>query len=97
MGDLNLYQNLLYVRQASAKNQYRQREIPLTEQAVWALERLRQRARSLGALHEAHYLFPYSISEKRWEPGRPMPAWGFDAAVPRGAQGVGTEVVARYT
>jgi len=76
LGDVNLYQNLLYVRQASAKNQYRQREIPLTEQAVWALERLRQRARSLGAIHEAHYLFPYSISEKRWDPARPMSAWG---------------------
>jgi len=76
LGDVNLYQNLLYVRQASAKNQYRQREIPLTEQATWALERLRARARALGSIHEAHYLFPYSISEKRWDPARPMSPWG---------------------
>jgi len=76
LGDVNLFQNLVYIRQASAKNKYRQREIPLTDEAVWALERLRERARALGAIHDAHYLLPYSISKKRWDPRRPMTPWG---------------------
>lgn len=72
LGDLNLDTGLIYIRRSSSKTRGSQRSIPLTEDAVWAFERLRQRAETLGATDPQHYLFP--IREKRgvWLPSHPM-------------------------
>lgn len=83
VSDVNLYEEILVVREESAKNQYRPRTIPLSRDALWAAGRLLDRARSLGAFSPEHYIFPFYISRDIWDPCRPMTVSGikkrFDA------------------
>ena len=72
LSDVNVYQEVLEVREAHAKNVYRIRTIELSRDALWALDRLCQRARSLGATSPEHYLFPRRISRKEWDARRSM-------------------------
>ena len=73
IGDVLLEQRLLHVRAAHAKNKYRIRTIPLeTEEVVWALSRLIERARMLGASAPHHFLFPIQEAKGRYDPNRSM-------------------------
>lgn len=73
LGDVLLEQNILQIRREGAKNKYRIRTIPLeTEEVIWALERMIERARSLGSAAPHHYLFPIQESKGHYNPTRPM-------------------------
>jgi integrase len=72
LGDVNLYQQVLMVRAASAKNKYRVRTIPLTPNALWAIERIHERARAFGALSPEDCLFPFGERRNTYDVKRPM-------------------------
>lgn len=72
LGDVNLFGQILMIRSAYAKNRYRVRTIPLTADALWAVDRLLQRARAHGAVDPGHYLFPFYVNRYLWDPCRPM-------------------------
>lgn len=73
LGDVFPRERFLQIPRAGAKNRYRQRTIPLvTDDAVWAVEGLIERARSLGAASPAHYLFPVAARRGEYDPTRPM-------------------------
>jgi integrase len=73
LGDVLLSQGLLQIRREGAKNKFRIRTIPLeTQQVVWALEMLIERARTLGAAAPHHYLFPIQEAKGHYDPNRPM-------------------------
>lgn len=73
IGDVHVADELIHVRKASAKNKYRIRTIPLgSKDAVWALERVIERARSLGATSPQHYLFPIQKTPGTYDATHPM-------------------------
>jgi integrase len=72
LGDINLYSKVLHIRREHAKNRYRIRTIPLHDEAVWAVTRLMQRARALGAVAPHHHLMPFRVSPTLWDVDRPM-------------------------
>jgi len=72
LGDINLYSKTLHIRREHAKNRYRIRTIPMHDEAVWAVTRLIERARSLGAVSPHHHLMPFRVSPIRWDLDRPM-------------------------
>lgn len=74
--DVNLYQQLVTIQAPHAKNKFRIRSIPLPPDALWAMERLIERARSCGSRLPHHYLFPIATSKYSWNPERPMTEWG---------------------
>jgi site-specific recombinase XerD len=76
LGDINLHQRVIVVRTASAKNKYRSRTIPLTESALWAAERLIERANLLGSTQPQHCLFPFRLVRNSFDPNRPMTVSG---------------------
>ena len=84
LGDVNMSDQVLQVRAARAKNKYRVRTIPLSPDALWALERIHERAWALGARAPGHYLFPFCLAATRfvrsqptsWDPTRPMTECG---------------------
>jgi integrase len=76
LGDVDLYDEVLLVQPARAKNVHRPRTIPLSRDALWALERLYQRARSLGAMRPTDYLFPLQVGRDRYDPHHSMTASG---------------------
>lgn len=64
LGDVNLDQGIVKVRNEGAKNKYRVRSIPLeTTEALKAFSWLMWRAQEMGAGLPQHYLFP--VREKR--------------------------------
>jgi hypothetical protein len=72
LGDVNIFSRILSVRPASSKNKYRTRTVPLTPEALWACERLIERARSLGATSPNHHLFPFRVAPNVYDPARGM-------------------------
>ena len=77
LGDVDLFQGVLQVRSASAKNKYRIRTIPLgTAEARKCVERLMSRAQQLGSRHPEHYLFPFRVAGSEYDPKRSMTMWG---------------------
>jgi integrase len=73
LSDVMLSQGILQIRREGAKNKYRMRTIPLeTPEVVWALNRLIERAASLGASAPHHYLFPIQERIGQYDPLRPM-------------------------
>jgi integrase len=76
LGDINLVQRVIMVRVSSSKNKYRTRSIPLTDSAVWAFERLIERANLLGSIEPQHYLFPFRSVRNIFDPNRPMTVSG---------------------
>lgn len=76
LGDLNADSAVLLVRTASSKNKYRTRTIPLTDEAVWAVHRLIERANGLGSTGPQHYLMPFRIVRNQFDPSRPMTVSG---------------------
>jgi len=72
IGDVNLYSKVLTIRREHAKNRYRIRTIPMHDEAVWAVNRLMERAQSLGAISPNHYLMPFRSAPNLFDPNRPM-------------------------
>jgi integrase len=71
--DVNLQLGYIQVRNASAKNKYRVRTIPVeTDLAQWCLQKLAERAELLGAKMPFHYLFPFRVSRAEYDPLRSM-------------------------
>jgi integrase len=81
--DVNLYQQIVTVQTRHAKNKFRIRSIPLPPDALWCVERLMERAKSIGSNLPDHYLFPFQLSHGGklgdvYKPDRPMSEWGID-------------------
>ena len=72
LGDINLYSKTLHIRREHAKNRYRIRTIPMHDEAVWAVTRLMERARGLGAVSPHHHLMPFRVTPISWDLDRPM-------------------------
>lgn len=73
LADIDLFQGIVQVRSASAKNKYRIRTIPIaTPEARRSLERLVSRAAQLGAKRPEHYLFPLRLTRAEYDPCSPM-------------------------
>jgi len=72
VGDVNLYSRVLHIRRDHAKNRYRMRTIPMHDEAVWAANRLLERARTLGASSPHHFLMPFRLSPNQWDLDQPM-------------------------
>lgn len=73
LGNVMLEERVIQVPRLGAKNRYRIRAIPLvTEDAVWAMAQLVERARELGATSPAHYLFPFAKTRTKYDAARPM-------------------------
>lgn len=75
LGDLSLAVGveILQVRREGAKNRYRIRTIPLeTDDVLWAIAQLMERARGLGSTQPHHYLFPFRIGRGTFDATRPM-------------------------
>jgi integrase len=71
--DVLLEDRIIQVPRAGSKNPYRQRAIPLvTDDAIWALEHLIARAKSLGACSPTHFLFPRQGARTHYDPTHPM-------------------------
>jgi integrase len=71
-GDLNVHEGFLLIRNVHAKNKYRVRTIPLSDDARWAAQRLLELSAAKGARDVAHYLFPLCVGYEEWDPSRPM-------------------------
>src|SRR3954449_11412638 len=56
LSDIDLTGQTLTVR--VGKNRFRARILPLNQTALWAVERLLERAKELGAVRPEHYLIP---------------------------------------
>jgi integrase len=77
LSDIYLDQGTMQIRNEGAKNKFRVRTIPLeTPQVIWALGRLMERARSMGANGPQCYLFPIHVAGDQYDPLRPMTVWG---------------------
>ena len=72
LGDINLYSKTLHIRREHAKNRHRIRTIPMHDEAVWAVTRLMERARTLGAVSPHHHVMPFRLSRSLWDLDRPM-------------------------
>lgn len=74
IGNVNMHHRMIRVPWPAAKNRFRHRDIPLEDpEAIWALERLIQRAHDLGARDPQHFLFPFKITRSKVAfPTRPM-------------------------
>jgi integrase len=67
-GDINLQYQILAVNRTIGKNRFRRREIALTDsQCLWALERLLDRAITLGDKNPSYHLFPKRISRGHYD------------------------------
>ena len=78
LGDIDVRAETLSVR--VGKNRFRTRTIPLNKAALWAVERLLDRARGLGAFQPDHYLIPRRVSGKAYDPTQPPSRWGWRTA-----------------
>ena len=72
LGDINQSDNTVMVRNDSAKNKYRVRTIPLSDEARWAVDRLQERAHHLGSVQPQHYLMPFRVKRDLFDPSRSM-------------------------
>jgi integrase len=71
-GDLNVHEGVLLIRNVHAKNKYRVRTIPLSDDARWAAQRLKEIAATKGSRDVGHYVFPLCVGYEQWDPTRPM-------------------------
>jgi integrase len=78
LGDIDLKNQTLMVR--VGKNRFRTRILPLNQTALWAIERLLERAKDLGATKPEHYLIPSRVSGKAYDPTQPPSRWGWRTA-----------------
>lgn len=80
LGDFSLEQQVVTVQAAHAKRRNRIRTVPLTPDACWGLERLKERAKELGSTEPQHYLFPFGVKHDQYDPTRPMTVSGIKNA-----------------
>jgi integrase len=73
--DINLYQQVVTIQSPHAKNKFRIRTVPLPPDALWAMERLIERARSCGSTLPHQFLFPIATSKYSWNPERCCTEW----------------------
>ncbi|HZQ67093.1 MAG TPA: tyrosine-type recombinase/integrase [Terriglobales bacterium] len=78
LSDIDLKNQTLTVR--VGKNRFRARILPLNQTALWAVERLLERAKDLGAVKPEHYLIPRRVSGKKFDPTQPPSRWGWRTA-----------------
>lgn len=71
-GDLNISEGILLIRNVHAKNKYRVRTIPLSDDAKWAGQRLLEIAAAKGARDVSSFLFPICVGFEEWDATRPM-------------------------
>jgi integrase len=78
LGDVHLEQEFIVIPWASAKNKYRKRTISIDDpEALWALQRLVERAHELGSVEPLHYLFPaWDPRKNAYIPEQPMSGSG---------------------
>ena len=78
LSDIDLKNQTLTVR--VGKNRFRVRILPLNTTAAWAVERLLDRAKRLGANSPDHYLIPSRVKGKEYDPTQPPSRWGWRTA-----------------
>jgi integrase len=78
IGDIEIRNRTLTVRVGKTRN--RSRIFPLNVTAMWAIERLPDRAKELGATKAEHYLIPNRVSGKAHDPTKPPTRWGWRTA-----------------
>ncbi len=78
LSDIDLKAQTLTVK--VGKNRFRARVLPLNQSALWAVERLLDRAKELGATQPEHYLIPSRVSGKEYDPTQPPSRWGWRTA-----------------
>jgi integrase len=77
LGDVFLQQGMMQIRSEGAKNKFRVRTIPLgTEEVIWAVGGLVERAKLLGATGPHCYLFPLHLTRDRYDALQPMTVSG---------------------
>jgi len=60
----------IYIPEEAVKNNARPRKIALNKTARWAVEECYRRALTIGSCEPEHYLFPFRIAPRRWDPVR---------------------------
>ncbi len=73
LDDVDLERRLVHVRRA-VKTCFRERTIPLNDDALWAVEQMLKRARRKGACEPDHYLLPHRYGPE-WPQGVWRKAW----------------------
>jgi integrase len=74
--DIDFTENVFNIVEG-AKNEYRERPIPMNTDAAWAMLELLDMARDLGAELPEHYLLPHRAHKRgqKPDPTRPMGSW----------------------
>lgn len=72
LGDINWDTLRMTIHNNAAKNKYRVRTVPLIDDAVAAMKRLKEIAYEKGSFAPHHYLFPFRASRGNYDPDRPM-------------------------
>jgi integrase len=65
----------IYIPPEAVKNSSRPRKIALNRTARWAIDQCYKRALQLGSCRPEHYLFPFRVNRKIWDPERPASRW----------------------
>ena len=73
--DIDLVERTFRVQPEGAKNPGRIRVIPLNDPALNAINYLIGRAKSLGSVEPHHYLLPFRVKRKLYDPERPCKDW----------------------
>lgn len=63
--------SLIWIPEEGCKNNARPRKIPLNNAARWAFECCYRRALELGSTEQDHFLFPFRVNRKKYDPARP--------------------------
>lgn len=69
--ELNARPPRVHIPREATKNDIRPRTIPLNEEAAEAFARAVDRAARLGSYQPYHFLFPFRVNRRRWDPLRP--------------------------
>jgi integrase len=69
--ELNASPPRIHIPTDATKNDIRPRTIPLNVEGLDAFLRAVDRAARLGAHHPYHYLFPFRVNRRTWDPLRP--------------------------
>lgn len=69
--DIDSSQGIVRVAAGAAKNKYRIRTIPLSDEGIKAAEFLQKRARRLGSYLHEHYVFPFRVRKGTYDPTKP--------------------------
>jgi len=75
LGDLDIDNRLIWIRRG--KTAFRQRNVPLNDDAAAAAKLLLERAKLLGATDAEHFLLPFRSGTRgaTWDPSQPVKGW----------------------